>query len=163
MRQRKAVYKRKGPSPTWKCLKAVTECMIKKRKERYVLVQKDNLLAEDSDCAFFKNVKSHKSAERPKVNDVRLLFPGKSNMEVANVLSTYFTEVLNEFNPLSPTQVPVTYNCSLPMLPIHEIAARIKYFKKPKSMVKGKIFPALMTKYADFLASSVPCAGRKSM
>ena len=38
------------------------------------------------------------------------------------------------------------------MLAVHEVAARIRYFKKPKSMVKGDIFPTLMLKYSDFLA-----------
>ena len=102
--------------------------------------------------AYFKNVKSYKSAERPKPYDVRLLFPGKSDLEVANELAAYFNEVSQEFEPLSPDEIPVAREKALPVLATHEVAARIKFFKKPKSMVRGDIFPSLMTKYADFLA-----------
>ena len=130
----------------------VTESMLKKRKERYVLVQKGNILAEDSDRAYFKNGKAYKSAERPKPYDVRLLFPGKTDVEITEELASYFTTVSNEFQPLSQDEVPITYPKTLPMLTPAEVSTRIKYFKKPKSMVMGDIFPALMTKYCDFLA-----------
>ena len=109
-------------------------------------------MAADSNRAYFKNVKAYKSAECPKPYDVRLLFPGKSDQEVANSLVDYFTEVSREFDPLSPDQIPVTSEKSQPVLAVHEVAARIKHFRKPKSMVKGDIFPCLMTKYSDFLA-----------
>ena len=38
------------------------------------------------------------------------------------------------------------------MLQPYEVAGRIRAFKKPKSMVKGDIFPDLVTKFVDFLA-----------
>ena len=117
-----------------------------------MFVQKDNLLADDSDRAYIKNVKAYKSAERPKPYDVRLLFPRKSDLEVAESLANYFTEVSREFNPLSLDQIPVTYAKELPMLASHDVVARIRFFKKPKSMVKGDIFPCLMSMYSDSLA-----------
>ena len=125
---------------------------MKKRKEKYCVIQKDNLTSYDSNRAYFKNVKAYKSAERPKPYDVRLLFPGKSDLEVAEALASYFTEVSNEFDALVPEDIPVTFEAGLPMLSPHEVSTRIRYFKKPKSMVKGDIFPALMTRYCDFLA-----------
>ena len=97
-------------------------------------------------------MKAYKFAERPKPYDVRLLFPGKTDEEVAEALAAYFTEVSNEFQPLSPDQVPITFPKALPMLTPAEVSKRIKYFKKPKSMVTGDIFPCIMTKYCDFLA-----------
>ena len=51
--QRKSIYKREGRSATWRRLKKTAEEMLKKRKERHALVQKDNLLADDSDRAYF--------------------------------------------------------------------------------------------------------------
>ena len=152
IKQRKAVYRREGRSSTWKRLKKVTEAMLSKRKEKYVLVQKDNLLARDSDRAYFKNVKSYKTASRPKPFDVTTLFPGKSEEEVAEALAVYFTKVSNEFQPLQPEEILVTYDKELPFLELHEVASRIRYFKKPKSMVRGDVFPSLMTKYSDFFA-----------
>ena len=44
---------------------------------------------------------------------MRLLFPGKTDLEVAEKLAEYFTEVSNEFSPLAPDEIPVTHNNSL--------------------------------------------------
>ena len=74
------------------------------------------------------------------------------DIQIAETLATYFTEVSNEFEPLSPDQIPITHKAALPYLSKHDISSRIKYFRKPKSMVKGDIFPSLMTKYCDFFA-----------
>ena len=126
--------------------------MLEKKKEKYILVQKDKLLSQDSDRAYLKNMKAYKSADRPKAYDVHLLYPGKSDSKVAEILAEYFTKVSNNFSPLEPEDIPVTYNAGLPYLETHEVANQIRFFKKPKSMVKGDIFPCLMTKYANYLA-----------
>ena len=45
VKQRRAVYKREGRSATWRRLKRVTDGMLAKRKAKYAIIQKDNLLA----------------------------------------------------------------------------------------------------------------------
>ena len=45
----------------------------------------------------------------------------------------------------------------MPVLEKFEVAAGIKKFRKPKSMVKGDIFPELMTLFSDFLV--IPLTG----
>ena len=49
VRQKKAIYRREGRPASWKRLKKVTDEMIQKRREKYILIQKDNLLAPNSD------------------------------------------------------------------------------------------------------------------
>ena len=49
-------------------------------------------------------------------------------------------------------QIPVTKPRRLPRLEPFQVAGRIRAFRKLKSMVRGDIFPALVTKYGDFLA-----------
>ena len=55
LQQRRGVYWREGRSAKWKRLKKITESMINKRRARYVLSQKDALLAKDGERNFFKN------------------------------------------------------------------------------------------------------------
>ena len=105
--------------------------MIAKRKDRYVIVTKENLLASDSQHSFFRNLRSFKTADRPKQFDVRLLFPGKTDQEISELLADYFTEVSREFDALSPDEIPVTHSKPLPLLAVHEVATRIKHFRKP--------------------------------
>ena len=57
-----------------------------------------------------------------------------------------------EFDPLEPEQIPITNDSNLPELQTYEVAARIRKFRKPKSMVPGDIFPCLMTELSDFFA-----------
>ena len=57
-----------------------------------------------------------------------------------------------EFNPLEDEDIPSTFGCELPKLELHEVAARIKKFRKPKSMVPGDVFPKLVTLLSDFFA-----------
>ena len=80
------------------------------------------------------------------------LFPGKSEGEVAKELAGYFNRISSEFQPLEPRDIPRTYARSLPVLHPYQVEGRIKAFKKPKSMVRGDIFPALMDKFATLLA-----------
>ena len=83
---------------------------------------------------------------------MRSLFPGPPNMEVDEKLAAHFNAISNEFSPLEASQIPVTKGRTLPMLAPHETAGHIRAFKKPKSMVKGEIFPQLFPKFGDLLA-----------
>ena len=44
----------------------VTNDLLKKRKERYMLGQRDVLLTEDANRNFFKNAKALATGEKPK-------------------------------------------------------------------------------------------------
>ena len=152
IKQSRCIYKREGRSAAWKRLKKTTERMIENRRANYVLSQKDALLAKDGDIIFFKNVKNYRSKERPKPFDVKSLFPGLSANEAAEVLAEHFNRISAECEPLQRHEIPVTKPRRLPVLLPYQVAGRIRAFKKPKSMVRGDIFPALMTRFGDLLA-----------
>ena len=157
IRRRKRLFKDSGGrTPEWKRLKKKIQKQIDARCKVYQESQKIALLASDGLRSFFKNTKNYLSKQRPKAFDVMDLFPGKQEAEVSELLAVHFNAISSEFNPLSDQDIPQTYDRQLPTLEVHEVATRLKKFKKPKSMVKGDIFPDLVTKYADFLA--VPLA-----
>lgn len=136
----------------WKKEKKRIDDIIKKRKRSYMDTQRDNLLGPDAARCFFKNFKNFASFERPKQFDVRELLPGKTDQEAAESLAEYFNLVSQEFEPLSPDQIPCTKSRKPPKLELYEVAARIKKFRKPHSMVPGDVFPSLMTQLSDFFA-----------
>ena len=108
--------------------------------------QKECLLVEDATRNFFRNVKAFKTKDRPNAFDPMSLFSGKSEAEVADELAGFFNRISAEFQPLEPSDIPRTHHRALPVLkPYHA-------FKKPKSMVKGDIFPVLFDKFATLLA-----------
>ena len=53
---------------------------------------------------------------------------------------------------MEPEDIPRTHHRALPVLEPYQVEGRIRAFKKPKSMVKGDIFPVLFDKYATLLA-----------
>ena len=152
IKQRKAVYRREGRSAAWKRLKKVTVTLIARRRRMYMDTQRDVLLQEDSERCFFKNIKSYGSKEKPKQFDVRALTPNFSDKECAEKLADHFNAISQEFQPLEPSQIPRTFSEPLPSLEVFQVAGRLRAFRKPKSMVRGDLFPKLVTKHADFLA-----------
>ena len=137
-------------------MRKLLEDLVERQRKRYCGSQKDALLASDGDRAFFKNIKNYSSHDRQEQFDVMTLFPGKTKSEAAEGLAAHFNSISSEFEPLEPHQIPRTKPRQLPMLEPFKVAGRIRAFKKPKSMVRGDIFPALFFTYGDFLA--VPLA-----
>ena len=72
-------------------------------------IQKEALLTEDAGRNFYRNVKSFSKAEKPKLFDVRDIMPeGMTDEQVAESLASYFNRVSDEFEPLTPDEIPCT-------------------------------------------------------
>ena len=154
IRSRKRIFKETGGrSAEWKRMKKRIQDLIDKRCKKYQESQKLVLLKEDAARDFFKQTKNYMSKQRPTPFDPMNMFPGLSEQQVADLLAVHFNSISNEFSPLDHhTDIPYTYNKDLPILTVPEVAIRLRKFKKPRSMVRGDIFPDLVTKFADFLA-----------
>lgn len=59
-------------------------------------------------------------------------------------LADHFNGISHEFDGLDPASVAVTYSTAVPVLAPHQVAIRLKKFRKPKSMVRHDIFPSLV-------------------
>ena len=156
IRRCKRLYKLQGGrTEVWKELKKIIKEIISERKANYLLTQKDHLLVEDADRTFFKIVKNYKLGEKTQDSDVRSLFPNKDDKQVAESLAEYFNRISGEFEPLQEHEVPGNNRARAKLLPLlekHEVSAHLRKFRKPKSMVKGDIFPRLVNLFSDFLA-----------
>ena len=152
IKRRKQIYIKEGRSDLWHYMKNITDELIKASKAKYMAIKKDQLTATDANRSFFRLVKSFNTAEKPQTFDVRSLCPGSSAGQVAEELADYFNRISSEFDPLTADQIPRTHDRNIPTLELHEVALRIRKFRKPKSMVVGDLFPDLVTKFADFLA-----------
>ena len=154
IRKRRRVYHREGRSDRWKALMRKVRKLVRKRAAGYWAHQKRNLLSPDASRTFFKNVKSYNCKERPPQFDVRSLFPPNLDDEsVAEKLADHFNGISMEFGGLDPAAVPQTYSSPVQILHVNQVANRLRKIKKPKSMVKHDIFPALVGPAADFLAA----------
>ena len=153
IKARKRIFKDTGGrTKEWKTMKKKVDKLIKKRRKIYQDSQRETLLAADASRNFFRSTKNYMSKQRPTPFDVMDLFPGRTEQDVSELLADHFNSVSNEFSPLQRNEIPTMYSADIPALRVHEVAIRLKKFKKPKSLVKGDIFPELVTRYADLLA-----------
>ena len=78
------------------------------------------------------------SKQWPKPFEVTDLFPGRSEIEVAELLADHFNKISQEFVPLDMEKdIPNTYEKELPTLQPHEVAIRLKKFKNPNQWYGG--------------------------
>ena len=68
-------------------------------------------------------------------------------------MADHFNGISMEFDGLDPAAAPRTYSSPVQVLHVNQVANRLRKIKKPKSMVKHDIFPALVGPAADFLAA----------
>ena len=152
IKKRRKIYDREGRSARWKELKKQSDKLYTSRAASYMEGQKRAMTAPDASRNFFRNVKSYKSRENPPQFNVADLYPELGDTKVAEELATHFNSISSEFGGLDRTQIPSTESVSLPDLSIASVLTRLKAFKKPKSMVKGDIFPCLVNRNAHILA-----------
>ena len=151
-RKRRKVYDREGRSPRWKELKKQCKDLYNKRAAVYMEEQKRTLTAPDASRAFLKNVRAYQSKEKPQQFDVRDLYPELADGDIATELAEHFNSISCEFDGLDPTRIPNIEPGYLPYLSIPDVVARVLKFRKPKSKVKGDIFPNLVNRVAPSLS-----------
>ena len=151
--KRRRVYDREGRSPRWKALKKKSDELYRTRAETYMNNQKNKFTGPDASRNFFRNFRSLRSREKPPEFNVRDLFPEKSESEVAEELAGHFNEISKEFDGLEQGQVPQAHSDPLPIICRAQLEKVLCGFKKPKSMVPGDIFPALVNRVAPWISS----------
>lgn len=73
---------------------------------------------------------------------------------VAEKLAEHFNAISSKFDGLDRTGISWgNDNVPLPRLTQDQIATRLKILKKPRGVVRGDIFPTLVTKHSGALAS----------
>ena len=126
--------------------------LYRQRAEQFNLRQKELLTAPDADKHFYKHVKAYKCKEKPPDFEVADLFPEDSNKQVAERLADHFNAISKEFRGITPEQIPEADSQPLPALTREAVEARLISFKKPRSMVPGDVFPALISRIAKSIA-----------
>ena len=141
--RRKKIYRKEGRSDLWKIIKKQTEDMIKERKKVYMDMKKVQLTEKNANRSFFRLVKAFNTPEKAQTFDVRTFCPGATDQQVADDLADYFNQISAEFDPLTPSQIPITHHRQIEILSPHQVSRRIKSFRKPKLMVRGDVFPSV--------------------
>ena len=73
-------------------------------------------------------------------------------IQVAERLADHFSAVGGTQEPLRPADIPTSYSKPRPVLDPLTVMKKLKSMKKPKSTVKGDIFPCLVNRAAGVLS-----------
>ena len=151
-RRKKREYARKRRSPRWKMLDKLCQNATERAKLCFFENVKNDVKTSGNSAGFFKAVKRLAQGDQTttewSIND---MYPGIGDAQIAEEVATFFNKISSEYEPLQPTVVASDYQSSIcPAL--HQVAATLRSFKKPRSMVDGDIFRQLVTKYSDVLA-----------
>ena len=153
-KRRRKVYDKDGRSPLWRVLSRKAAKRYAKRMKKFLEIQRKNLTSGESARRFHKLVKAYSCREKPPEFDVRDLYPGEEDGEVAEKLAEHFNAISSEFDGLNEDDLPDHDGIDLPVLTKVEVEKRLREFKKPRGGVKGDIFPSLVT--SNSAALSVP-------
>ena len=156
IRRKRAIFRDEARSKKWRAARHDLEKYLKKRRDVFLQNQREKVIGGEASKAFFKNVKSFNSVEKPKAFDIRDLEPDKTDEQVASSAADYFNRISREFSPLQPSDIPSTYFRQLPALSEEIVMKRLLECKRPNSRVVGDIFPKLVPKCAASL--SIPLA-----
>ena len=157
-RKKKERYKMRRKDETWKKIATETVAAVAEAKKSYVDKACNAILETNSSKCLFKAVNCLKSKDRPPAWSVENLFPGKPAGDIANECVEFFSAISKEFNPLPEPDVSVESGWKVEL---HEVAAKLRHCKKPKSMVRGDLPGRLVTKFADLLAIPLQCIYNK--
>ena len=160
IRRRKRLFKREGRSEAWRRLKKETEDLIKHAKQERLETIKQ-LIKETNDVkGYYRAIKNFSTKEEKLPWDVRSLFPGKTDLQIAEIVAAFFVKISDEFVPLpGPLDSLSESDAALRVArspSATTIARRLKKMHKPKSQVDGDIPPELVGENASGL--SVPLA-----
>ena len=126
--------------------------MIKEAKTAYFTKIKKIVKEAGNTKSYFHAVRLLQSVDAPTRWQIQSMFPGLSDGEIAERAAAFFNSISQEYQGLDrPTpQEPTSDSNQCPEL--FEVAAKLKYMKKPKSTVVGDIHPKLVAKYVDIIA-----------
>ena len=145
------MFLKHGRNDRWHKLKKLTDRLIREQKEKFYNRQKSQATNSRNPSQYYKAVCKLKDREKTPNFDICELFPKESPYEVAEPVVTFFSAITENMEPLEERK-DQQCESDFVMFERYQIAAKLRSFKKPKSMVEGDIYTELCTTFADVLA-----------
>ena len=152
IRRRQRVYRKEGRTEKWYKLKDITDNEIEKGKKKFIDNAIKKAKKQGNTKAYYSAAKSLSSKDVSIPWTVNVMFPNKTDYEIAEEIAKYFNRIGDEYEPLESPEVNDT---GLRTIEPYMIASRLKHCKKPKSRVPGDIPPELISPNSDLLALSL--------
>ena len=152
VKRKKRIYRREGKSERYKEASRDCKVVILRAKKKFWGRVLDKTAKLGNSKYYYRSVKLFSTKENPVEWDICNLFPDYSDQEITEAVAVFFNRISQEYPPLpNPGQAEILADMADIIMP-HEVSARLKSFRKPKSQVEGDIPPDLVTQFHDLLA-----------
>ena len=136
IRSRRRIFRSdQGRSDRWQAFKKKLLTKIKKRRRTYnefIIKKFDN---ENNPGNFFAHLKTLLSHNDTNKWSPTQMYPGESELAVAEKLAEYYNDISSEYQPLDTSQLPRTFSRQLPLLLPSEVEDKMK--KSKKNLLNG--------------------------
>ena len=151
VRRRKKIFKKEYRSNRWRRHKKKIVRLIQERKTEYMDGIKQSVKEAGNTRAYHQAIKKLQTKDTPSQKPwcLQNMFPGMPEEEIAEMSADYFNAISHEFTPIAAPPPPENPR---QLLSVHEVSARLKKIRKPKSQVKGDLNPNLIGPLVDVLA-----------
>ena len=99
-------------------------------KKKWFEKMKKKAFDKKNTKSYFSAVKMLGGKEAPAVFDIRVLYPGSSDFDIAEDLASYFNGISQEFEPLEPATQNMRNNMDRNPPELYVISAALKKNKK---------------------------------
>ena len=151
LRRKKRAFKKGGKGQSFHNKAIFAEREIQLNKIRFLDKVKANVNKDNDVRGYYRAIKVLKTEESQKPWNIKSMFPGTENKQIAEKAASFFNSISQEFVPVGPPPSeragPLPPTCN-------QIRLRILKMKKPKSSVEGDIDSRLLGRFAAAL--SVP-------
>ena len=154
IRRRRLLFRREGRSEAWWKLKLEGNKAIEKRRTKYNKERKDRILAAGHG-SFFKCVNAFLGDGAPEPWNIRMMFEGKEDGEIAAEAANFFNRISAEYDVLDRKDTPRTFDSEIPVLTKAGVIDLLRKSKKPRSMVPGDMFPESISRNYNSIAIPV--------
>lgn len=137
-----------------KKIKRKMHALVKKRKNYYNKLKREKMIGCDS-RNFHKTVKAFISDEKTKQWSPRQMYPELSALQVVEKCADFFNGISNEYEPLSLSEIPLTFDTAPLKITPKMVEAEIRKGKKPKARVEGDIFVDVLVDNIKTLAPPI--------
>ena len=143
-------YARNRRIDRWRMFDKLCQSATERAKAAFFENVKTEVKSSGNTAGFFRAVKKLAQGDQ-KIDDwsINEMYPGECDLNIAEKMATFFNKISSEYDPLQAAPGPQDIPSSI-CSELHQVAACLKSFKKPRSMVNGDIFRQLITKYQMF-------------
>ena len=152
--KKRKIYRQEGKSERYKIARKHCDKEIAKAKRTFLgkVIEKSKKARNSK--PYYSAVGCLSTKKMTNKWNIAALYPEKSDYEIADTAAVFFNSISLDYPPLPDPKRVDPLDIPDYIMP-HQVAARLRSFRKPKSTVFGDINPELVGQFSDIIAETL--------